>query len=193
VFAVTTEIEGEGRFRRHALYNGVDPVSCNSVIELWRESQEFRIWYTTALAAEPFSCFRWETSALTRATADRPFEYVVVNAPGIDMPADSDPFESYFASAKGSVVTFPNLGGDALLVVPTPQTDHSAYSHLATFLRGAPEAQIDAFWAAVGEAMAQRLGDRPVWLSTAGGGVAWLHVRLDNRPKYYAYQAFAHE
>ncbi|MGI9175867.1 MAG: DUF6940 family protein [Rhodothermales bacterium] len=25
-----------------------------------------------------------------------------------------------------------------------------------------------------------------MWLSTAGGGVSWLHVRLDSRPKYYA-------
>ena len=33
--------------------------------------------------------------------------------------------------------------------------------------------------------MARRVGARPVWLSTAGAGVSWLHVRLDDRPKYY--------
>ncbi len=27
----------------------------------------------------------------------------------------------------------------------------------------------------------------PVWLSTAGAGVSWLHVRLDDRPKYYGH------
>lgn len=27
----------------------------------------------------------------------------------------------------------------------------------------------------------------PIWLNTAGGGVAWLHIRLDHRPKYYRY------
>ena len=30
-----------------------------------------------------------------------------------------------------------------------------------------------------------RIGPLPVWLSTAGGGVDWLHMRLDERPKYY--------
>ncbi len=33
--------------------------------------------------------------------------------------------------------------------------------------------------------MTQRIGAMPVWLSTAGAGVSWLHVRLDTRPKYY--------
>ena len=30
----------------------------------------------------------------------------------------------------------------------------------------------------------------PVWVSTAGAGVSWLHVRLDDRPKYYGYQPY---
>jgi hypothetical protein len=31
---------------------------------------------------------------------------------------------------------------------------------------------------------------KPVWLSTAGAGVSWLHVRLDDRPKYYGYRPY---
>jgi len=38
--------------------------------------------------------------------------------------------------------------------------------------------------------MTRRLSSRPVWLSTAGGGVSWLHVRLDDRPKYYHHAAY---
>jgi hypothetical protein len=34
---------------------------------------------------------------------------------------------------------------------------------------------------------------KPVWFSTSGMGVAWLHFRLDERPKYYTYRAFAEE
>ncbi len=34
---------------------------------------------------------------------------------------------------------------------------------------------------------------KPVWFSTSGMGVAWLHFRLDKRPKYYTYRAFAEE
>jgi len=39
----------------------------------------------------------------------------------------------------------------------------------------------------VAEAMTRRIGVKPVWLSTAGAGVSWLHVRLDDRPKYYGF------
>ena len=37
-------------------------------------------------------------------------------------------------------------------------------------------------------------GEAPTWVSTEGSGVAWLHARLDARPKYYhhaPYRAFA--
>lgn len=32
--------------------------------------------------------------------------------------------------------------------------------------------------------------DYPIWLSTSGLGVYWLHMRLDRRPKYYTYEPF---
>ena len=38
-----------------------------------------------------------------------------------------------------------------------------------------------------------RIDDRPLWLSTAGDGVAWLHVRLDQRPKYEMIALALHE
>jgi hypothetical protein len=38
--------------------------------------------------------------------------------------------------------------------------------------------------------VAIQLGTAPVWVSTAGMGVSWLHVRLDNRPKYYGYKPY---
>jgi hypothetical protein len=43
---------------------------------------------------------------------------------------------------------------------------------------------------ATGAAVAARLSARPLWLSTSGLGVAWLHVRLDSRPKYYSYAPY---
>jgi hypothetical protein len=45
-------------------------------------------------------------------------------------------------------------------------------------------------WRNVGETMQQRITDRPVWLNTAGGGVSWLHVRLDSWPKYYRFRPY---
>lgn len=88
------------------------------------------------------------------------------------------------------MVAFPNLGKDAILVVPCPRGSPSAYGHLAAFVRQAPKDQTHALWALVGDAMVQRLGTKPVWLSTAGAGVSWLHVRLDDSPKYYGHAPY---
>lgn len=88
------------------------------------------------------------------------------------------------------MLDFPNLGGDALLVVPAPGEPLSAYPHIGTFVRHAPREQRDRLWQRVGEVMTERLGQQPVWLNTAGTGVAWLHVRLDDRPKYYQHEPY---
>jgi hypothetical protein len=76
------------------------------------------------------------------------------------------------------------------MVVPCPIGPVNAYGHLASFVRNAPEQQIHDLWQAVADAMARRIATKPVWLSTAGAGVSWLHVRLDDRPKYYGHAPF---
>lgn len=84
----------------------------------------------------------------------------------------------------------PNLNGDAVLVGPCPVGPVKAYAHLAAFVREAPDAQKHALWKLVGELMERRLELTPDWLSTAGAGVPWLHVRLDRRPKYYSHAPY---
>lgn len=167
---------------------GSKPASVADVLRGWRTDAEFRAQFNSTLAAVPFSAFRWETPAVTDATLTRPFEFVVLDSPGLDRRPEPEAFAEHFGGAdQGGGVVFPNLGGDAILVVPRPEAEPSHYGHLAAFVRHAPELQRHALWQAVGEAMARRVGAKPVWLSTAGAGVAWLHVRLDDRPKYYGY------
>jgi uncharacterized protein DUF6940 len=108
------------------------------------------------------------------------------------MPAEPEAFAEHFRRDQ-NVASFGNLGRDAVLVAPCPGGPGSNFSHLASFNRTAPVAQQDALWQAVGEAMTKRIGRRPVWLSTAGLGVGWLHVRLDDRPKYYRHLPYASE
>jgi hypothetical protein len=55
----------------------------------------------------------------------------------------------------------------------------------------APLSQVGELWRVTAEALETRLGDVPVWLSTAGLGVYWLHIRLDSRPKYYRHRPYA--
>src|SRR5207248_1989453 len=149
----------------------------------------FRSFFINILTDAPYAVFRWETPPVAAASVDRPFEFVLLDSPGLATSPDPTPFAEFLRddSASDSTVSFPNLGRDAILVVPRPIALRSVYGHLAAFVRGAPETQVHALWARVGRVMEETLGPAPVWLSTAGAGVPWLHVRLDSRPKYYGY------
>ncbi len=167
------------------------PASFADVLRGWQDDTGFRSMFNAQLADTPYSAFRWETPSVTDATVIRPFEFVVLDSPGLARRPDPEAFTDHFgAVSEDGVVVFPNLGRDAVMVVPCPLTSTSAYGHLAAFVREAPETQTHALWRSVGEAMGRRVGAKPVWLSTAGGGVSWLHVRLDDRPKYYGHRPF---
>ena len=161
------------------------PATCADVLEGWQSDAVFRTMYNDLLVGAPFAAYRWETPPLTLNTMSRPFEFVLLNSPSLARTPDTEAFAEYFR--ESSVVELSNLGGDAILLVPRPKTDSSAYTHSASFVREAPELQRHSLWQLVGNAMSRRVGPKPVWLSTAGGGVAWLHVRLDDRPKYYGF------
>ncbi len=167
------------------------PVPYVEVLKRWESDREFRTFYLGLLAESPFPAFRWETPPITALTANRSFEFVLVNSPELDRTADVEAFGEHFKiESESQVVEFANLGKDAVLVVPCPLASHSAYGHIGAFVRNAPVPQQHALWARVGTAMQRRLGTKPVWLSTAGAGVSWLHVRLDDRPKYYVFAPY---
>jgi hypothetical protein len=181
-----------GRILRLSFEKNETPLSYSAVLRLWQDEADFRTLFLATLASSPFSAFRWETPPLTQATTDRPFEFVLLDSPGLTDESDAEPFARQFASAQPSesALAFANLGNDAVLVVPTPIAAASAYSHLAAFVRNAPEDQQHALWQLVGKTVSERLCGQPIWLSTAGAGVAWLHVRLDSRPKYYGHAPY---
>ena len=178
----------EGRGLQFRVLRDGQAVSYEAVVQGWRHDGAFRGAFNQCLANHADTPFRWETPAVDRSNAGQTFEFVLLESPSLSRPGDPRDFAAHFREAhSGGVVTFTNLGGDATLVVPCPAIESPAYGHLAAFVRHAPAAQRDLLWQKVGEAMAERIGDRPVWLSTAGAGVPWLHVRLDDRPKYYGY------
>ena len=170
-----------------AIDRAARPATFAEVLRGWQGDAAFRSLFNALLAETPFAAFRWETPAVTAATLSRPFECVLLDSPTLARRPEPEAFAEHFSRAEEDVVSFANLGGDALLVVPCPVAEASAYGHLAAFVRRAPGWQRQALWQAVGEALARRLGAEPVWLSTAGAGVSWLHVRLDDRPKYYGF------
>ena len=105
---------------------------------------------------------------------------------------DSKTYSQYFDRHNDGhgVVVFDNLGKDAKLVVPSPLVDGIDYSNLAAFFENAPEEQNHSLWKAVGITAKELVSEDPLWISIAGGGIAWLHVRLDIEPKYYRYNPY---
>jgi hypothetical protein len=182
-----------GRVRQVRILSGEKPVSYAEIVERWRSDGVFRAFFIGILAEIPYGAYLWETPPITRLTSTRVFEFVLVDSPALArLKPDPVAFASHFEATDSGVkvVIFPNLGGDALLVAPIPQAPLRAYPHLAAFARTAPTEQQHTFWRTIGSAVAHRLADCPLWLSTNGLGVAWLHARLDSRPKYYSFEPY---
>lgn len=144
----------------------------------------------------------FETPAATYDSVDRdPFQFVLVNSPSLysfgKQGADKRSFQEHFMAHPNERygVAFDNLRKDARLISPKPRTKSiGAYAHLGVFVRSAPEVQVLEVLRMVASEYLTRLAVKsphPVWLSTSGLGVAWLHFRLDSTPKYYQYRPFA--
>jgi hypothetical protein len=164
----------------------------SDALDALRNDLSFRSFFLSLLTASDLTAFRWETSPITRATIGRPFEFVLLPGPGLDRPAEPQAFAEHIAGVGlgRSVVSFANLRNDAMLVVPVPMAPHDVYVHLATFVRGAPIEQQHELLRTIGTEAETRLSDLPLWISTAGLGVAWLHVRLDSTPEYYGHDPY---
>lgn len=187
--ATTEELVGY-RGQRCAIAHSSGPATVGDVLRAWQADASFRSLFNQLLADAPYSAFRWETPAVTADALTQPFEFVLLDSPDLARTPDRAAFAEHFAAADAGVCVFANLGRDAVLIVPSPLAESAAYGHLAAFVRLAPESQRHALWQAVGAAMMRRVSDKPVWLSTAGAGVSWLHVRLDDRPKYYGFAPY---
>lgn len=173
--------------------NQTPTLNYGEAIQLWQRSQAFRAFFMGLLKEAPFEAYFWETPSLTQATVTQPFEFVLVESLALShKQPNPHAFNQHFTAAppEAPTVTFANLGRDATLVVPCPQAIESVYTHIAQFTRQAPDQQQQVLWQQVGLAITQKLGPNPIWVSTSGLGIFWLHVRLDNRPKYYTYAPY---
>ncbi len=183
----------EGRVLRFRLLFDDRPLTWSDVVARWQNDQSFLCFFVSILVDAPFAAYFWETPAITSATINRAFEFVLVDSEQLaGVTADRRAFANHFTSAQpdAPVIEFSNLNGDATLVVPCPRGPLSAYSQLSTFARQAPDDQQHQLWNLVGAVLERRLGTQPVWLSTSGLGVYWLHIRLDSVPKYYTYAPY---
>ncbi|MFK8007385.1 MAG: hypothetical protein AB8H03_13485 [Saprospiraceae bacterium] len=160
------------------------------VFSLWKKSEAFQKFYNNILASSKYPGFFWEIKPMNQHWENEAFEFVLINSAALPkISANSQPFQKHFQTTD-SIITFPNLGGDAQLIVPTPISDLANYPHFAQFVRNAPEIQKNKLWEIVSIEYQKRLNEKPQWLSTSGLGVYWLHLRIDSRPKYYHFQEY---
>jgi hypothetical protein len=178
-----------GRGARCFVSSGAGDLSFDQALQLLRTEPRFRSFVSGVITSSEYVALRWETPPIARSSVSRPFEFVLVADPFLDTEPEPAVFAPYFLHEPVSTVVrvVPNLGHTAQLVVPRELVDPRVYAHLLSFLKGAPDAQVHALWQCVAVTASAALSDGPVWVSTAGGGVSWLHVRIERVPKYYVY------
>ncbi|MCI5082094.1 MAG: hypothetical protein MRY78_10385 [Saprospiraceae bacterium] len=146
--------------------------------------------FRACLQSIPFPAYFWETPPATLALLSQNMEFTVLPSSYL---AQAQPnfsaFAEHFESDDDALAkVFPNLGGDALLVVPRkgPQD----YPHLSTFVQTSSDKAFSFFWRLAANTFLAAIPEGPRWLSTSGLGVPWLHLRIDQRPKYYHYRPY---
>ena len=174
-----------------SLMNAGQVLSYRQVLDYWQNNDVFREFYTSVLLEVPFNGFFWENRAVSRDNIDEPYQFIIRGTKAFyGKLAHAQAFSAFF-DQQADTVTFDNQSGDAHLIVPVLRSQNPEhYIHLGAFLRNAKSAEIHELWQKVGTSMQQRIGEKPLWLSTSGLGVFWLHIRIDQRPKYYTHRPY---
>lgn len=207
--------ERHGEYKRFAALHGGNPVSVDTWIDLLSSPAEIvKFVGVVKEASVDYPAFFFETKGVSPKTLTKPFEFVLVKSKHLERFVqgrghDFDVFAEYLNddnsassnNADRSSVSFFNLDRTSKLIAPKAiQRSKSIYSHLGIFQRNASKEEIIEFWQLVGKEYRKSLdeseiigGGKTLWLSTSGTGVAWLHMRIDDRPKYYTFRDFADE
>jgi hypothetical protein len=181
----TDQTQLDARAHRYSIRSHSGSLSLRQWLGLTATDDTFRSYFNGILAASPFGAYFFETPPATCDSLDAPFEWVLIESDGLQrMRPDTQAFAEHFEK-DALAVRFANLGGDSLLIAPTPDGDPNTHVHLANFARGASPRQLDYFWQLVASEFERSLKADPRWLSTSGLGIGWLHVRIDRHPKYY--------
>lgn len=171
--------------------------SFKDFIELCIHNEDFCDLLTDTINDLKLDAFFWECAPVSYSTLSHPFEFVILPAPALSQrTANAKDFEAKIRKLN-TVVTFPNLGKDATLIVPTTPSTFDEYwymAHMSLFLQHAGEARTRQLWRCAAATLLRHLQltkpDKPLWMSTNGLGVSWLHIRLDKAPKYYMWQPY---
>ena len=127
---------------------------------------------------------------------ERIFEFVIIKTSGFISKTDIITFgESNINTNSNNIYTFFNLSKKSILFSPCYNHNYNIniYNNICTFLRSCNlEQQFLLFSTVFSQYILQLKNNQNklLWLSTHGKGVAWLHFRLDDSPKYISYSSY---
>ena len=151
--------EGDEQF----IDRGGSAMTMGEVLHAWQTDLSFQDFFLSALKGQPYDAFFWEMPPVITEVLNASFRFVAVDARHSfeGRAADPSSFQEQFdRHPKQSVVAFPNLGGDAVLVVPKPLQrggPYPQYAHFAAFARGAPASQARTLLQELGKQLELRL------------------------------------
>lgn len=156
-FKITSE-EINARTSKHRVLVNGRKLNYSEWINAMGTSDELIFLFNQTLQESPFEAFFWEVKPANLYSMDQVFEFVLVNSKSLkSLQANDASFKKKFRENE-SVVNFPNLRGDAELIVPLPISKETAYAHLAAFVRSANKNQILAFWKRVVKVYEEKMG-----------------------------------
>lgn len=185
----------EGNLQKFQISRSGTELTYKEVLDLWENDREFTDFYLNIFKKCGCSSYIWETPPISTDSVNQVFEFVIMKTPKYSATPDLHTFREYFdkKARDHGVVSFLNLGHDAMLVVPSPLREGANYSGLAEFYSNSPIDQQRALWKETAHQIKLKLSNQNTWVSVAGGGIAWLHIRLDDRPKYYRYMPYTNK
>jgi len=131
------------------------------------------VWQTSVLDSKELNTYREKTT---------PKNYV-------HAAEDRSPFHAYLKKKSNSeeryALGFWNISKDAYLVIPKPRSGKN-FQSLFHFSQNASNLQQRKFWKRVVIEIRNMLKQySQLYVNVQGSAVAYLHVRIDTKPKYY--------
>jgi hypothetical protein len=153
------------------------------------KKKQFVLNFINILKQIPYLYYVIQTPCLQN-NRNKFFEFVIINTPGLsEIKIDNNVYKKYFKNTE-MVTSFPNLTGDATLIVPNilKNIDKKVYLNIQTFTNGAPINQQIILWKKVFSEINNC--KHKCFLNTHGFGYGWLHIRIDKYPKYYIHKEY---
>jgi len=161
-------------------------------------NQSFILSFINILQSNEYNDIYLEFTPTTYSTLDSTvFEFAIVPASNFTTNANIAVFQpNELDTDSNDIKVFPNLGKDSILISPcyNHQKNINDYIHIGRFMkRNIDQEQKINLCKTMFNEYEKELKKNPnkkLWLSTHGKGIAWFHVRIDQKSKYISYKNY---